>query len=106
MHKITLNEASTISSHSHSHIRFILCCPVDKSSMQFILYSVVYTFLTMAKIYLPQFKYAKIHYHEIPSIGLNLLEFFCVLLYTEFLSDLHKKFQIASLQDRNVEYQI
>ena len=56
-------------------------------------------------LYLPQSKYAKIHYHEIPSFGLNLLEFFCVPLYTEFLSDLHEKFQVASVYDINVEYQ-
>ena len=48
--KITGNEVSTISSHSTSHTRIILCCPIDKSFMQFIPYSVVYMYLTMAKI--------------------------------------------------------
>ena len=54
-------------------------------------------------LYLPQSKYAKIHFHEVPSIGLNVLEFSCVPLYTEFLSDLNKKFQVASTYDTNVE---
>ena len=57
-------------------------------------------------LHLPQSKYAKIHYHEIPFIGLNVLEFFCVLLYIEFLFDLYKKFQVASIYDTDVEYQI
>ena len=39
-------------------------------------------------------------------LGRNVLEFFCVPLYTEFLSDLYKKFQVASVHDTNVEYQI
>ena len=43
---------------------------------------------------------------EIPSIGFNVLEFFSVPLYKEFLSDLYKKFQVASVCDTNVEYQI
>ena len=34
------------------------------------------------------------------------LEFFCVSLYIEFLSDLHEKFQVASVNDVNVECQI
>ena len=56
--------------------------------------------------YLGQSKYTKIHYHEIPFIGLNVLEFFCVPLYTEFLSNLYQKFQIAYVYDTNVESQI
>ena len=36
----------------------------------------------------------------------NVLEFFCVPLNTEFLSDLYKRFQLASVYDANVEYQI
>ena len=43
---------------------------------------------------------------EIMFIDRNVLEFFCVPLYTEFLSDLHKKFQVASVHDTNVECQI
>ena len=57
-------------------------------------------------LYLVQSKYTKIFKKEIPSIGRNVLEFFCVSLYTEFLSDLYKKFQVASVHDTNVEYQI
>ena len=57
-------------------------------------------------LYLVQSKYTNIHKHAIPSIGLNILEFFCVPLYTEFFSDLYKKFQVASVHDTNVEYRI
>ena len=39
-------------------------------------------------------------------MGRNVLEFFCVPLYAEFLSDLYEKFQVASVYDTNVEYQI
>ena len=51
MYKIIGNEVSTTSSHGHSHIRLILCYPVDKSWMQSIPYSIVYIFLTIAHIY-------------------------------------------------------
>ena len=110
MYKITGNEVSAISSHGHSHIRILWCFPVDKSCMQFMPYSIVYVFLTMAHVYVnffyiyPQSKYKKIHYREISSIGLSVLEFFCVPLYTEFLSDLYKNFQVASVHDTTVEF--
>ena len=39
-------------------------------------------------------------------VGRDVLEFFCVALYTEVLFDLYEKFQVASVYDRNVEYQI
>ena len=51
MHKITGNEVSTISTHSHSHIRIILCCPIDKSCIELVPSFVVYMFLTIANIY-------------------------------------------------------
>ena len=35
-----------------------------------------------------------------------MLEFFCVPLYIEFLSDLHEKFQVASIYDTNIECKI
>ena len=57
-------------------------------------------------LYLVQLKYAKIQKQEISSIGLNVLEFSCVLLYPEFLSDHYRKFQVATVYDTNVEYQI
>ena len=57
-------------------------------------------------LYLTQSKYKKIHYYGISSIGLNVLEFFSVPLFTEFLSDLYEKFQVASAYDANVEYKI
>ena len=39
-------------------------------------------------------------------MGLNVLQFSYVPLHTEFLSDLYKKFQVASVYDTIVEYQI
>ena len=57
-------------------------------------------------LYLMQSKYAKIQLQEIPTIGFNALEFFFVSLHTEFLSHLYKMFQVASVYDTNVEYQI
>ena len=38
--------------------------------------------------------------------GRNVLEFFCVPLYTNFLSDHHEKFQVASTYNANVKCQI
>ena len=53
-------------------------------------------------LYLAQSKYTKIHLHDIPSIGRNALEFLCVPLYAEFLSDLYEKFQVAFVYDTNI----
>ena len=49
-------------------------------------------------------KYIKIHQQGIPSIGCNLLEFFCMHLHTDYLSDLYKKLLVASTDDTHVEY--
>ena len=57
----------------------------------------------LISLHLKQSKYTKIHKQEIPTIGHNVFEFFCVCLYTEFLSDLYKKFQVASTYDTNAE---
>ena len=43
------------------------------------------------------------HEEEIPSSGYNVLEFFCV---PDYLSDLRKKFQVASTYDTKIEYHI
>ena len=51
-------------------------------------------------------KFTKIQWQEIYFIGWNVLEFFCIPLYTAYLSDLHKKFQISSTHDTKVEYKI
>ena len=73
--------------------------------MPFMPHSVVSVILSMAKmyvyfiLYLVQSKYTKKSIHEIPSIGRNVLELFCVPLHTEFSSDLYKKFQAASIYD-------
>ena len=39
-------------------------------------------------------------------MGCNALEFFCVPLYTNYLSNIHKKFQVTATHDINVEYHI
>ena len=57
-------------------------------------------------LHLVQSKYAKIQQQAIPFIGLNLLEYFCVSLCTEFSSDFLKKFRVTSIYDTNVKYQI
>ena len=57
-------------------------------------------------LYIAQSKCRKIHWHQISTIGLNVLWFFCVPLFTEFLSDVYEKFQVASNYDTNVEFQI
>ena len=40
------------------------------------------------------------------TTGHNVLEYFCVPLFTEFLSNQYEKFQVVSIYDTNVEYQI
>ena len=46
-------------------------------------------------------KYAKMHQQQIPSIGRNVLEFSCVSVYADYLSDNNKKFQVASTYGTN-----
>ena len=43
---------------------------------------------------------------EILSIDRNVLELFCVSLFSDFLAGLHKKFQVSSTNGTNVEQQI
>ena len=73
--------------------------------------SVAYISLNMTKMcvnfimfnaVLVQPKCAKIQLQETFSAGLNALKFFCLPLYTEFLSDLYKKFQVAFTHNKNV----
>ena len=45
-------------------------------------------------------------YQENPSICRDELEFFCVPLYTDYGSNFHKKFKMASIFDTNAEYKI
>ena len=56
--------------------------------------------------YLVLYKYTKMHQQEIPSISRITLVLFCVPLYTNYFSDLHKQFRVASIYNTNVEYQI
>ena len=51
-------------------------------------------------------KYFKMHLQETLATGLNVLEFFCVTLYTDYLSNLHKNFQTSSACNTNIECQI
>ena len=51
-------------------------------------------------------KYIEMHYQEISSIGCNVLEFFFELLYTDYLSGLHKKFQESSRYKTHEKYKI
>ena len=60
----------------------------------------------LISLYLMLSKCNKFHLKKIPPIGRNLLELFCMPQYTEFLSDLYKKFQVVSTNDTNVECQI
>ena len=46
------------------------------------------------------------HSHEILPIGCKALEFFYVAMYTNCLSDFHKKLQVASTYDASVDYRI
>ena len=48
----------------------------------------------------------KMPYQGIPFVERNLSEFYCVFQYTDKLSDLHKKFEVASTYDVNERYQI
>ncbi len=43
---------------------------------------------------------------EIPPIDRNVFELFCVSLYTDYESDLYKKFQVASPYHVHSEYQV
>ena len=49
--------------------------------------------IVMVLLNLVQPKYTEIHQQEIPFIGLNVIEFFYLPLYTEFLSDIYKNFK-------------
>ena len=76
-------------------------------------YCINYTFMRCQKgmlvsSYLVHSRYFKMHQQEILSIGRNVLEYFWVLLYTDYLSYLHKKFHVASIYDytTHADYQI
>ena len=51
-----------------------------------------------------QAKYTKMLKQDTPSIGRNVLEFFCMPLFTDCLFEIHEKFQVASRYDTNVEF--
>ena len=61
--------------------------------MLFVPYSAVFIFLSMLEMYAS-------------SIGCNVFEFFRVPLYTEFLSDLYKKFQVASRYGTDTKFDV
>ena len=58
----------------------------------------------LISLYLVQSKYIKMYEQQISFVGRNVLEFFCVPMYTDYLSDLLKKFHLASTCNKNVEY--
>ena len=60
----------------------------------------------LISLYLLQSKNIKMQLQEIPHIDHNVLELFCILLYTDYLSDFQKKKVIASPHDTNLKYQI
>ena len=49
-------------------------------------------------------KYIKMNKQKISPIDRYALELFCVAMYTNFLSNLYRKFQVAFTYDTNVEY--
>ena len=54
-------------------------------------------------LFLVQTKCIKIHEQEILTKSRNVIELFCVPLYTDYLIHLHKKFQVLPAYDANVE---
>ena len=60
----------------------------------------------LISIYLVLSKYTKLNYQKTPSLSRNVIEIFCVSLYTDYLSIFHKTFQVASTHDANIECQI
>ena len=88
-----------------NNIRILLCGLVRKWSMFFVLYSIENIFWANEKymftlLLIVQLKQTKMCKKVILSIDLNVFEFF---LCTDQLSDLHKKFQVASLYDFYLE---
>ena len=77
--------------------------------MLFIPHSIGYFFFSMLKMFINLIifsasKYIKMYQQEIPFTGHNVLEFFRMPLHTYYLSDLHKKFQMAFTYITNIEY--
>ena len=60
----------------------------------------------LVSLYLVQVKYIEIHQQESLFTGWNVLEVFCVPLYTDYMSDLHKKLKVLFTCGKNVEYEI
>ena len=57
----------------------------------------------LISLHLVQSKYTKIYQREIPSINHNVLEFFCMPLYTDF-PDFYKNLEVACICDTNLEF--
>ena len=51
-------------------------------------------------------KQMEMNLKQFPVIVPNVHELFCVALYTDYLSKLHKMFQIGLTYDKNEEYEI
>ena len=50
-----------------------------------------------------QYKYTKMPWKEISSTGCNVLEYFCVALSTDYVSDLREKSHAACTYDTNAD---
>ena len=55
--------------------------------------------------YLIEFKHIKMHLQEIPLVSRNVFEFSCISLYIDYLSDLHKNFEVVFKYDTRVRIQ-
>ena len=85
-------------------IQILLRDPVDKVWKPLTLYSIgcmIFSTLCIS-LYVEQSKYSR---KEIPFRGRHVLEFFCVPLYTDYGSDVPKKFLVTSAYDSNVKFQ-
>ena len=106
---MTWNEPSIISSHKHSYIRIIFMWPYRQAMNGIHLILLATSFWSWQKcmlisLYLIHFKCTKMNLKEYLSIGRNILEFFFVPLYTEFLSNFHEKCQVIAIYNTNVKY--
>ena len=60
----------------------------------------------LISLLLEQSEYIKMHQQEILPISRNVLKLFCAQLYTDYLSKIHKNFEIAFTHDTNTQCQI
>ena len=106
---MNLQQLPTIVTHT---TELFSCGPVNKLWKLFIYHILLaicfwaFYKCLLISLYLVQSKCAKMKWQEVPSIGRTVLEIFCELLHSEFLSDLPEKFQESFTYDTNVGRQI